>query len=36
MVHLKRQIVMKLVLGWWIQQELGTDKVPPGDWVGSW
>lgn len=36
MVCLKRQIVMKLALGWWIQQEMGTDKVPPGDWVVSW
>lgn len=36
MVHLKRQVVMKLALGWWIQWEMGTDAVPPGDWVVSW
>lgn len=36
MVRLKRQTVMKLALGWWIQQEMGTGEVPPGDWVVSW
>lgn len=36
MVHLKRQAVTKLALGWWVQREMGTEEVPPGDGVVSW
>ena len=36
MVHLKRQVVMKLAQGWWIQEEMETEEVPPGDWLVSW
>lgn len=27
---------MESALGWCMQQEMGTDEVPPGDWVVSW